>query len=644
MFEVVPELEIGRVVEVEGTSVQIELSGDVDELTRTYGGHVYDVGQVGSLIKIHHGRRILLAHVRMLRMRSEIEEDQDARPVRRSDDARLLEADLFGEGVWRTTRSQFQFHRGVKTYPLPGQRAYLSTHDELKEIYEGAQRVHARSAETDREPLVDVGAYFGAEAARCRLDMDRLFSHHCAVLGATGSGKSATVASLIHSLLNDKTASDDGVRPRIVLIDPHGEYVNAFGDRAQVYQAYDTPGGPDAEADQLRLPYWLMNGEEFRNLVIGKTEYEATSENNIVRKALEHSRLVERGWIEGARDWEGEDEDEVEHPENPRPVGEEYEPLIGAYNRDTPDPFSLEEFEKHIRQEQGMRVDGRSNTWKSKSPSQFRSYQSVLDKLSVLRGDPRLEFMMKEYEQDDPDLPDIVHQFVGDTDGEGGQQDCEGDVRIIDVSGLPNEVAGPLTAAVGRLLFEFKTWQTRSERERDPVLFICEEAHRYVPDRGEAQYEAAQSAIRRLAKEGRKYGLGLMLVSQRPADVEQTVLSQCNSWIVLRLTNPTDQKFVKRFLPDSFSGLSGLLPVLGRREAVVVGSAAALPARIIVRRLTSDQLPDSQDVSFLEGWTDPPMSRTEIQEITNRWRNAAIQDSELKEPAESDGEPAGATE
>lgn len=306
----------------------------------------------------------------------------------------------------------------------------------------------------------------------------------------------------------------------------------------------------------------------------------------------------------------------MDHPEEPRPTAEEHKPRIAGYNRDTPDPFSLDEFERHIRLEQAMRV--KRGKWDRESPSNYRSFQSVLDKLSVLRSDPRLQFMLKERSGEDPALPDVIKQFVGTDD------ESEADIKIIDISGLPNEVAGPLTASVARLLFEYKTWQDRDERERDPVLFVCEEAHRYVPDRGQAQYEAAQSAIRRLAKEGRKYGLGLMLVSQRPADVEQTVLSQCNSWVVLRLTNPADQKFVRRFLPDSFSGLAGLLPALGRREAVVVGSAAALPARVLVRRLEASKLPRSQDVSFFEGWLQPPLSRPEIEGITDRWRRSAI--------------------
>jgi hypothetical protein len=148
---------------------------------------------------------------------------------------------------------------------------------------------------------------------------------------------------------------------------------------------------------------------------------------------------------------------------------------------------------------------------------------------------------------------------------------------------------------------------------------VCEEAHRYVPNHGEAQYKEAQEAIRRIAKEGRKYGIGLMLVSQRPSDVEATVLSQCNSWIILRLTNSSDQEHVTKFLPDSLLGLTKMLSSLTRREAIFVGEAAALPSRIKINNLKKEQLPDSQDISFVEGWLNKPNDESKLKNIADRW-------------------------
>lgn len=422
------------------------------------------------------------------------------------------------------------------------------------------------------------------------------------------------MSAVLHSVLEHKThEAEDRLRPRVVIIDPHGEYASAFGDRCVVYRAGEK--SVEGQPNNLSLPYWTMSGEEFRDLVIGKTEYEATSENNIVYKALEHARLVERGMIEEATEWDGKEVEDGFHPENPRPTNGFDLNDIEAYDRDTPDPFCLDEFVKHIELEQSMRV--KRGKWREKSQSDLSSYLSVLDKLKVLRNDPRLSFMMKNYEKDDGDLEDILAQFVGEFDSD----DEKRDIRIVDISGLPNEVAGPLTAAVSRILFQYKVRQTREERERDPILFVCEEAHRYVPNTGLAQYKSAQTSIRRIAKEGRKYGLGLMLVSQRPTDVERTVLSQCNSWIVLRLSNATDQEHVSRFLPDSLANLARMLPSLARQEAVFVGEAAPLPARIKLRTLTDDELPHSDDVSFIEGWSTPPVSKSNLQTVVERWRN-----------------------
>jgi DNA helicase HerA-like ATPase len=200
----------------------------------------------------------------------------------------------------------------------------------------------------------------------------------------------------------------------------------------------------------------------------------------------------------------------------------------------------------------------------------------------------------------------------------GQAENSVSDLRILDISGLPNEVAGPLTASLARLLFRYKVYQTQDERRRDPVLLVCEEAHRYVPDRGEAEYAAAQSAVRRIAREGRKYGLGLMLVSQRPADVESTVIAQCGTWLVLRLTNQADQQHVARFLPDGLSGMTKSLPNLGQQEAIFVGEGAALPARVRVSDLPEDKLPRSRNAKFAEGWTLDRLSSVELDVIAAR--------------------------
>lgn len=622
MFDVIAELRVGRIVEVSGSSIRIELDGSITELTRTYGGRVYAVGQFGSMLKIHFGRKILFAYVRLLRMRSELEFDNGFNQTTAGDDSRVIDADLFGEASWYEIEQRLDFERGLRNYPLPGQNVFLTTHEELQVIYSGAeaQRKAAGNA------LVAIGEYVGTSGAVCYANVDKLFGQHSAVLGSTGSGKSATVAAIVHAVLEHSDGGKE-CRPRIVIIDPHAEYVKAFGTRATIYRAFSqTSMTEDDSTRQLRLPYWLLSGEELRELIIAKTIEEATSENNIIYKALTHARLAERKWIEKAKIWVGETSSKSqEQPDDARPLNPEFENRIQEYDRDTPDPFTLDEFIAHIRNEQGIQLSA-AKTWTNMSTSSFKSHAQVLDKISVLRNDPRMSFMMQEYCHGQPDLPEIIQQFVG-----GDSIDvAHGDIKVIDISGLPNEVAGPVAAAIARLLFQYKVWQTRDEREQDPILFICEEAHRYVPDHGRAEYETAQKAVRRIAKEGRKYGLGLMLVSQRPSDVERTVLSQCNSWIVMRLTNPADQAHVSNFLPDSLQGLVKLLPALSRREAIFVGEAAAIPSRIFIKKLSKEKLPASHDVAFMASWNKTPAGHELIEKVVKRWRRENEEKTEQK--------------
>jgi DNA helicase HerA-like ATPase len=439
---------------------------------------------------------------------------------------------------------------------------------------------------------------------------------HCAVLGSTGSGKSGAVAALLHSMLEYEPAQGTLSHPRIVIIDPHGEYGRAFGDRAIVYRAYDPLGNEETAGEPISLPYWLMSADEFRLLAIGKTEKEATSQNNIIYKALAHARMVAAGLVAPAPSAYGVDipKDGLE-PDAPRPKEGVDEGLIVGFDRDRPRPFSLDELVNHIKYSQAVNNDGGKTKAKSATDLSKDGFRSILDKISVLRRDPRIVFMMGEWGHASPSLAHVISQLVGRLQGESGK---ERDLRILDISGLPNEVAGPLAAMLARLLFQYKVYQTTGERRRDPVVLICEEAHRYVPDRGEAEYAAAQNAIRRIAREGRKYGIGLMLVSQRPADVESTVISQCGTWLVLRLTNAADQQHVARFLPDGLSGMTRALPNLGQQEAIFVGEGASMPARVRIRDLEGDQLPKSQTAKFAEGWTLERLSEVEIAAIAAR--------------------------
>ena len=600
-FKARNDLRIGKIIEVNGTSIKVELDSTLTDLTRSFNGRVYSIGQMATIIKVHFGKKVLFAYVRMLRMRSEIAIEMGQNDISPSDDSRILEADLFGQGVWNSEKELLDFTRGVETYPLPLQAAYLMTNEELEHLYKGAEESFEA---TQTSPIVSIGTYVGGNQ-KCRANINKLFGHHCAVLGSTGSGKSGSVTAIIHSILEHKSNDDKLLSPRIIIIDPHGEYAKPFSKRAIIYKAYSEASSSETKCKELILPYWLMTGDEFRSLVIGKTEYEATSQNNIVYEALAYARMVEAGIVESV----GDDPNGGVVPNIC--TGKKEEDTLN-FDRDKPLPFELKEFINHIDKVQGRKQGDTKNLAQSAGRDKI---DGILKKLRVLQTNPQLNFLLEEYSsKTTPKIASIIAQFVGLN---GTVKD--NNIRVIDISGLPNEVAGLLTAIIARILFQYKLWQNKEERKKDPLLLVCEEAHRYVPNHGEAQYKEAQSAIRRVAKEGRKYGIGLMLVSQRPSDVESTVLSQCNSWIILRLTNSNDQNHVSSFLPDSLSGLTRILPSLTRREAVFVGEAAALPSRIRIRKLKKEQLPDSEDIDFVEGWSNELLNDKDIEKVTNKW-------------------------
>ena len=553
--EPIENLAIGKIVEVDGTHIVAELDAGLTELSRIYAGEVYPIGQFGSIVRVHFGRRIIYAFVGRLRMKAEYEAERGvSTPTAR--DERVVEADLFGEGEWKFDSANgepiLKFDRGVANYPLPQQTLYLTPKSELRFIYG-----HTETA------AIKLGEHVGSGGAPCFADLNELLGKHTAILGSTGAGKSAAVAAILHSILDRGTQVEYGVwHPRIVILDPHNEYGSAFPSST----------GLSTEDGTLKLPYWLLNFQETVALLIGKTEFVATSQANIVKQALTVGRK------EGAS-------------------------ILGldvdAITVDSPVPYSLDTFRDYIESD------------KPTAASRQDSHNSILQKLDILRADARMNFLMSDWNQIEGDpFGSTIGQLVG----------RESPLRVVDLSGVPNEVAGVASAVIARTLFNLKVWQTEEERIMDPVVLVCEEAHRYVPNSGEAQYEAAQESIRRIAKEGRKYGVGLFLVSQRPSEVESTVLSQCNSWIVLRITNESDRNHVRGVLPDSLEGLTKMLSGLRRQEAIFVGQAATLPSRIMIRDLREDQLPASHDIDFDKGWQSEAMTDMQLTKIATRWR------------------------
>ncbi len=353
----IENLAIGIIIEVDGTHIVAELNSGITELSRIYGGDIYQIGQFGSIIRIHFGRRILYGYVSRLRMKAEYEHERGISSELTSS-ARIIEADLFGEGEWSHKQSdensewKLEFERGISTFPLPQQTAYLTPNSELAFIFGHGE-----------EATINIGEHVGSGGVPCLADMNELLGKHTAVLGSTGAGKSGAVAAILHSLLAHGDAYQKW-NPRIVILDPHNEYGDAFSSHKRL----------STDEGTLSLPYWLLSFQETLSLLIGKTEFVATSQANIVKAALLDARQKGCAAL-GAN--------------------------VSEITVDSPIPYNWTDFIAHV--ENG----------KPPQASKQESYNSILQKLEILREDARLSFLMDDWDGTTDPFASIVAQFLG---------------------------------------------------------------------------------------------------------------------------------------------------------------------------------------------------------------------------------------
>ncbi|MEW6664972.1 MAG: DUF87 domain-containing protein [Thermodesulfobacteriota bacterium] len=347
----------------------------------------------------------------------------------------------------------------------------------------------------------------------------------------------------------------------IVLLDPHNEYSRAFGDRGRVI-----------DPTTLEVPHWLLNFEESIELFVGKTEHVATSQTNILKDGILKAR---------------------------RDFGVGSLPLE-KITVDTPVPYRLDALTANIvKAKQGL------------SDTKAESHNKILNKIKLLRDDKRFEFLLLP----DNKVSDNLAKLFGDLVRIPSQGKP---LSIIDLSGVPSDVVDVVVSVLCRTIFDFSLWNAR--RYEVPLLLVCEEAHRYAPRSEEAAFQPTKRALARIAKEARKYGVGLALVTQRPYELSESIVSQCNTIIALRMSNEQDQNFVRRALPDNVRSLVDTLATLRTREALVVGEGASVPVRLLFDEIPEQRQPRSQDVSFSKAWASEVGDQDLVQDTVRRWR------------------------
>ena len=608
---------IGTVQDVAGTSVSVSLVRDTATGLSFYKGDSYRIGQVGSFVRIPLGYTSLFGVVSQAGAGAAPKTEDDVHPWGNQ----WLKVQLVGE---RGRAGKFE--RGVSQHPTINDAVHIVTEDDLREIY----------GPGDPVDFVTVGHLASAESIPALVNINKLVTRHSAVVGTTGAGKSTTVAGLLTAL------SEPNRYPsaRIVVLDIHGEYAKALADRSAVFRV-STDANAERGEKPLQIPFWALSFNELVKLSFGDLSDEAMSAvadtivalkreslENQPREGIASARLtvdspvpfcIHRLWF---------DLHQREHRTIiPKPGGaeEEVEPayVLDAARNPVQVGHAMSIIPPLYRT---VKTTGPANervNW-GKDAINIRQQLAVLG--SKLR-DPQFAFLFNCGDWRPgidgtvtKDLDALLEDWLGSSSP----------VSILDLSGIPPSVLSDLIGALLRILYDALFWgRNLPEGGRlRPLLIVLEEAHSYL---GKAHVGTASSAVRRIAKEGRKYGVGVMIVSQRPSEIDPTILSQCGTVFAMRLANDIDRGQVTGTASDNLKGLFDMLPILRTGEAIIVGEAVSLPMRILIDPPEKNRWPDSRDPNVVvrgdpvkgyddEGGWATPRQPEDYKIVMRQWR------------------------
>lgn len=564
---------LGQVIRVDSGTVEVEVSYTIPSSAPIIRGRVHRIGQVGTFVKIPVGGIVIYGIVASV-------SNAPSNPTDTANTARwgsrYLSIQLVGEKM-----GDDAFEKGIGSYPTINDEVHVVTEDDLRNIY-GAKD----------KGTIELGRHASSENLSVYVDVHKLVLRHAAILGSTGSGKSNSTVSVIKAIVNDYDGS------RVLLVDPHGEYSSAFPDAA-VFKI-------GADKDPLVIPFWLMNFDELAFFLVGAT-------------SLDDQRTEYRNFRELVTRFKKKNVDLL--------AGKVDVDLITA---DSPIPFSARElwFEMNWWLNATFSSSNQDDQTKdtveetdagdfatlkpasfkpyppnSKAPfksrhQQYYSYEKRI--LSRLR-DSRFDFLFNpgDYrgilrapeEKGVKDLHDLLSAWI----------DSPSKLVILDLSGVPFEVLDITVGLITRFVYDSMFWGRDEDYtgKKRPLLVAYEEAHSYLSKRDDNGYSKA--AVEQVFKEGRKFGMGAMVISQRPSELSETILAQVGTFIALRLSNSGDQGIVRSSAPDNLNSLMDLLPSLRTGEAIVVGEAIKVPSR--VRLKLNSPRPTSDDPKLLEAWT-----------------------------------------
>lgn len=464
-----------------------------------------------------------------------------------------------------------KFERGGDSIAIPPKSVKPATIEEISKIFEESM---------EAKDKFEFASLASNEGIKVPVNGNKFFNKHIAILGSTGSGKSHTVAKIIQSAINGKSGEFAGLNnSHVVIFDIHSEYYTAF------------PHANYISIDNLILPYWLLNSEELQELFI-ETEANDHNQRSLFKDAVVESKK--------------------NHYEGDKIIKE-------RIHFDSPYFFDIDEVLTKAKNENTRMIsngtDAKGNP-KTRQGPLHGQLTNFINRMEVKLHDKRLEFLLGDKAKA-ISFQDTLKQFLG-------YGDSKSNVTIIDLSGIPFEVLSISVSLISRILFEYGYYYKKVLESKEvqynndiPLLLVYEEAHKYVPNSDMVKYRASRDSIERIAKEGRKYGVSLLLASQRPSEISDTIFAQCSNYVAMRLTNPNDQACVKKLLPDTLGDLINKLPSLKAGEGLLIGDAVVLPSVVKIERC--EPVPSSNDIPYWdlwkEQWKDLPLD-----EIKKLWR------------------------
>jgi DNA helicase HerA-like ATPase len=575
IFNFRDEDALGKVASVDTTNVIVDVE-NVDQLKRLQVNHL-------AVLQSSRPGQHLIGLITQVTRKRGIEDITNDGISEQTSELNLCKIALIGTMLDRDGERENVFRRTLESVPEIDANCFSLEGENLTGFMRTLSSVSA-----DGNALT-LGKYTLDEHAVAYLNGNKFFQRHAFIGGSTGSGKSWTTAKIIEQMAGLPTAN-------AIVFDLHGEYSPLVGEGIQHFKV---AGPADVEAKRtindgvLYLPYWLLSYEALVSMFVDRSDQNAPNQAMIMSREINHAK---RKYLE-----DGDQKEILKH-----------------FTVDSPVPFDLDVLMGRLNEINVEMVPGAS-AGKEKQGDFFGKLARMISRLENKISDRRLGFMFSG----GGDVLDFswLEKFTTAVLGSSGENGKAG-IKIINFSEVPSDVLPLIVSLVARVTFSVQQWTP--SKLRHPIALLCDEAHLYMPQRNMAESadDISLDIFERIAKEGRKYGVSLVVISQRPSEVNKTMLSQCSNFVSMRLTNAEDQGVIKRLLPDSLGGFSDILPTLDTGEALVVGDASLLPSRIRIDEPINK--PNSGTVNFWDEWQKPVKDKR-LSIAVDNWRKQNIQ-------------------